>query len=121
MQPLNYAINEGFKLSWKGAIVGGTIGAFIGHSAAQDMAKKDPSSGILAAVTLVAFPFFGFVSGSVGGFVCGTVKGCADWTINGPFEPHATDDVSVRMGIDLMYGVAQLAFKRENDNDWTDQ
>jgi prolipoprotein diacylglyceryltransferase len=117
MQPLNYAINEGFKLSWKGALIGGAIGSAIGYTTAQNMVAKDNSSGLVASFVFVAVPFIGLTLGTLGGFVGGAVKGSVDWAINGPFEPHSPDDESIRLGINLTTAVAKFVFNRNSDED----
>lgn len=117
MDSLNYAVNEGFKLSWKGALVGGTIGSAIGYNTAQEMVKKDPSNGLVAAIIFPLFPFLGVAGGTLGGFVCGAVKGGVSWAINGPFEPHSPDDTSVRLGVNVTCGVALLIFKCMHRNE----
>jgi len=116
MQQLNYAINEGFKLSWKGALLGGAIGSAIGYNAVKDMVKKDPSSGLVAIVVFVIFPALGVTGGTLGGFACGALKGGIDWAINGPFDPHSLNDASILIGSSVVSAVAEFVFNRYNDD-----
>lgn len=111
MNSVQYAINEGFKMSWKGALLGGTAGAYMGHAVTNEITKNDKSMGIMWLITFPLFTAMGVASGTLGGFVCGTVKGGLSWAIKGPYEPHAPDDVSVNLGIMMTCGAVSTCFK----------
>lgn len=105
MDPVRYAFNEGFKGSWKGALVGVTVGTAIAYNASQQLIQQDRSAGIVAFVTFPVFPILGVIGGTIAGFVDGTIKGGVEWAVKGPFEPHDPNNFSVNLGKHLVLGL----------------
>lgn len=110
---LTYSLNEGFKGSWKGALLGGSVGLASGYYIANEAVKKDPSSGLIAGITLVAFPMGGLFAGTFAGFVAGSTIGLGNWLINGPFEYNPADELSINVGIGLTAAITEFFSKED--------
>jgi hypothetical protein len=107
---LNYAINEGFKSSWKGALIGGAAGSVFGSVIAEEELKQNPKADLMVNIIFIVLPLLGVVSGTAGGFIVGAAKGGLTWAIYGPLEPHSADDKSILLGASLTNHVVQWMF-----------
>lgn len=106
---LSYSLNEGLKASWKGALLGGTVGIAGGCYIANDRIKNS-SDSLVATVMLVVVPIGGIFAGTIGGFGFGSTIGFANWSINGPLEDNPADEACINASIRMIERVAKFFF-----------
>lgn len=108
MQPLTYALSEGFKLSWKVGLVGGAIGSLLGYVVSQDMKGKissynknllDEIYNVFANAVFLTAGMAGSMGGTGAGFIFGAISGSLDWATKGPQELSSPCNLSLGLGV----------------------